>query len=396
MRIAVVHDYFTQLGGAEKVAEELMRMLPQAALHSTVALPDLMPPGLAGVPVTTSWMQNLPLMRKYYRLFFLLYPLAVHSLDLSSYDLVISSSSGYAKGVRASRDAMHVCYCHTPMRWVWNFDSYSARESMGLAKRLVLPTLIRALRHWDEGASRQPDHFIANSRAVAHRILRAYGRHSEVIHPPIDLNRFHASAEQEDYYLVLARLVSYKRIDLAIEACNMLGRRLMVIGEGPDKARLMAGAGPTVSFLGRLPDAEVERYASRCRALLFPGDEDFGMAPLELAAAGRPTIAFRAGGASETIVDGTTGLFFERQESNDLADAIRRFERLDWSPTVLREHAEGFSIDVFQSRMREFLAHVGAPVADSPAVQSVSRTDSAAILISNGRDAGVAREGARA
>jgi glycosyltransferase involved in cell wall biosynthesis len=291
---------------------------------------------------------------------------------------------------------MHVCYCHTPMRWGWNFDRYSARESMGLAKRLVLPTLIRALRHWDEGASRQPDHFIANSRAVAHRILRAYGRHSEVIHPPIDLNRFHASAEQEDYYLVLARLVSYKRIDLAIEACNMLGRRLMVIGEGPDKARLMAGAGPTVSFLGRLPDAEVERYASRCRALLFPGDEDFGMAPLELAAAGRPTIAFRAGGASETIVDGTTGLFFERQESNDLADAIRRFERLDWSPTVLREHAEGFSIDVFQSRMREFLAHVGAPVADSPAVQSVSRTDSAAILISNGRDAGVAREGARA
>jgi Glycosyltransferase Family 4 len=189
MRIAVVHDYFTQLGGAEKVAEELMRMLPQATLHATVALPDRMPPGLAGLPVVTSWMQQLPLMRRYYRLFFLLYPLAVGSLDLSSYDLVISSSSGYAKGVQASRDALHVCYCHTPMRWVWNFDTYSAREQMGLAKRLVLPSLVKGLRHWDTGASRQPDHFIANSRAVAARILHAYGRHAEIIHPPISCLR---------------------------------------------------------------------------------------------------------------------------------------------------------------------------------------------------------------
>ncbi len=364
MHIAVVHDYFTQMGGAEKVAEELMRMLPQATLHSTVALAECMPPGLAGVPVVTSWMQQLPKMRQYYRLFFLLYPLAVRSLDLSPYDLVISSSSGYVKGVRTSRDAMHVCYCHTPMRWVWSFDSYSARESMGLAKRLLLPALIRGLRRWDEGASRQPDHFIANSRTVAKRILRAYGRYAEVIHPPIDLNRFRVSEEQEDYYLVLARLVSYKHIDLAIQACNLLGRRLMVIGDGPDRARLMAGAGPTISFLGRLSDAEVEHYASRCRALLFPGEEDFGMAPLELAAAGRPTIAYRAGGAIETIVDGVTGVFFDRQEPEDLAAAIRRFERMDWSPAVLRQHVAGFSVEVFQARMHAFLSHIGAPVHD--------------------------------
>ena len=351
-----MHDYFTQMGGAEKVAEELMRMLPQATLHSTVALAECMPPGLAGLPVVTSWMQQLPNMRQYYRLFFLLYPLAVRSLDLSPYDLVISSSSGYVKGVRTSRDAMHVCYCHTPMRWVWSFDSYSARESMGLAKRMLLPALIRGLRRWDEGASRQPDHFIANSRTVAKRILRAYGRYAEVIHPPIDLNRFRVSEEQEDYYLVLARLVSYKHIDLAIQACNLLGRRLMVIGDGPDRARLMAGAGPTISFLGRLSDAEVEHYASRCRALLFPGEEDFGMAPLELAAAGRPTIAYRAGGAIETIVDGVTGVFFDRQEPEDLAAAIRRFERMDWSPAVLRQHVAGFSVEIFQARMHAFLS----------------------------------------
>jgi glycosyltransferase involved in cell wall biosynthesis len=376
MRIAVVHDYFTQLGGAEKVAEELMRMLPGAALHATVALSDCMPSGLRAIPVTTSWMQHLPRMMRYYRLYFLLYPLGVGSLDLSDYDLVISSSSGYAKGVRARRDALHVCYCHTPMRWVWSFDSYSARESLGTSKRALLSLLVRGLRHWDVIASRQPDHFVANSRAVAARILHAYGRHAEVIHPPIDLDRFRPSDESGDYYLVLARLVSYKRIDLAVKACSLLGRRLLVIGDGPDRARLMACAGPTVSFLGRLSDDEVEYYASRCRALLFPGEEDFGMAPLEVAAAGRPTIAYRAGGAIETILDGVTGVFFEQQEPEALAAAIMRFEQGEWSPRVLRRHAEGFGIDAFQTRFRSFLARIGAPVGNVTAFpQSALRAE---------------------
>jgi glycosyltransferase involved in cell wall biosynthesis len=365
MKIAVVHDYFTQLGGAEKVAEELMRLLSGAALHATVALPECMPASLVGVPITTSWMQKLPRMSEYYRLYFLLYPLAVPSLDLSGYDLVLSSSSGYAKGVRADRDAIHVCYCHTPMRWAWSFEGYSAREEMGAAKRLLLPHLVRGLRQWDIGASRQPDHFIANSQTVAERILRAYGRIAEVIHPPIDLSRFRPSTQQDDYYLVLARLVSYKRIDLAVQACTLLGRRLLVIGEGPDRARLMANAGPTVSFLGRLTDEEVEYYASRCRALIFPGEEDFGMAPLEIAAAGRPTIAYRAGGAVETIVDGVTGLFFDRPDARDLAAAITCFERIEWSPAALRRHARNFGIDVFQSRLRAFLAKVGAPIPEA-------------------------------
>jgi glycosyltransferase involved in cell wall biosynthesis len=362
VQIAVVHDYFTQRGGAEKVAEELVRMIPSASLHATVALEKLMPPGLAGRPVETSWMQKMPLIEKHYRLYFLLYPLAVRSLDLSPYDLVISSSSGYAKGVRTRRDAIHVCYCHTPMRWVWNFDGYSARETMGAAQRMILPPLIDALRKWDHNASRFPDHFVANSKTVADRIERTYGRAAEVIHPPIDVNRFHASDEQEDYYLILARLVSYKRLDLAVEACTLLGRKLMVIGDGPDRARLMAKAGPTVKFLNRLSDVEVEQYASRCRALIFPGEEDFGMAPLEIAAAGRPTIAYRAGGAVETIIDGETGVFFDTQTVESLADAIVRFEGVEWSSQHLRRHAEGFSVEVFQARFREFLARVGAPV----------------------------------
>ena len=369
MRIAVVHDYFTQMGGAERVAQELMSILPGARLHTTVALRDLMPAGLAGGKIVTSWMQYLPNMRKFYRLYFPLYPLAVRSLDLTDYDLVVSSSSSYAKGVRTGRDAIHVCYCHTPMRWAWNLDSYTAHESPGVASQLLLPPMMRAMRRWDKRASCYPDHYVANSRTVAARIQRAYGRTAEVIHPPIDVNRFRPSLDQEDYYLVLARLVSYKRIDLAIQACSALGRRLLVIGDGPERARLMAKAPSTVTFMSHLSDSEVEYYAARCRALLFPGEEDFGMAPVELAAAGRPTIAYRAGGATETVLDGVTGIFFERQETADLVEAMERFEQQEWSVAVLRNHAAGFGIDVFKTRFRNFLAQVGAPVTESTAPQ---------------------------
>jgi glycosyltransferase involved in cell wall biosynthesis len=369
MRIAVVHDYFTQMGGAERVAQELVSILPGASLHTTVALRDFLPAGLEGKKVVTSWMQYLPSMREYYRLYFPLYPLGVRSLDLSSYDLVVSSTSGYAKAVRTHPDAIHVCYCHTPMRWAWSLESYASREPAALATRLLLPPMMHAMRKWDKRASNYPDHFVANSRTVAARIQRVYGRTAQVIHPPINTNRFRPSHEQEDYYLVLSRLISYKRIDLAIDACAALGRRLVVIGDGPERARLMANAPPTVTFLSRISDAEVEHYAARCRALLFPGEEDFGMAPVELAAAGRPTIAYRAGGATETIVDGVTGVFFDHQATADVIEAIERFERNEWPVEVLRSHAEGFGSDVFKVRFREFLAQVGAPITDDTEVK---------------------------
>jgi glycosyltransferase involved in cell wall biosynthesis len=353
MKIAVVHDYFTQLGGAERVVQELYRMVPDPALFATVALADCMPPRLGNVRVQTSWMQNLPNIDKYYRFYFLLYPFAVGSMDLSEYDLVLSSSSSYAKGVRTSRDAIHVCYCHTPMRWVWSYDNYSSRESFGFTQRAVLPLLMRALRRWDEEASRQPDHFVANSRLVAERIRKAYGRTAEVIHPPIEVDRFHPSDQVDDYYLVLSRLVSYKRIDLAVQGCTQRKKKLLVIGDGPDRKSLEALAGPSVRFLGRASDKDVEYYASRCRALLFPGEEDFGMAPLEVAA---------AGGALETVIENVTGVFFNSQTPEDLGDAIERFERKEWSSSRLRQHAEGFSIEVFQRRFRAFLHRVGMPV----------------------------------
>ena len=362
MKIAVVHDYFTQLGGAEKVAEEIYNLLPEADLLATVALPETMPETLKQVDVRTSWMQRLPGMKRLYRLYFPLYPAAVRSLDLSAYDLVISSSSGYVKGVRTNPDAIHVCYCHTPMRWVWSFDSYSARESFSGPIHKALAITIRALRIWDIGAARQPDHFIANSQVVAKRIERAYGRYAEVITPPIDVDRFRVSHEQEDYYIVLSRLVPYKRIDLAVEAFTRLGKTLIVIGSGTAMEALKAGAGPTVEFKGRLSDGEVEALVGKCRALIFPGEEDFGMAPLEVAAAGRPTIAFRAGGAVETVVDGVTGLFFDEQTVDSLMHAVQRSEQIAWSPYAIRRHAEGFSTAVFAESFADFLRRIGMPV----------------------------------
>jgi glycosyltransferase involved in cell wall biosynthesis len=302
-RIALVHDYFTQLGGAERVAEHLYQLLPNTDVFATTSVDECVPAGLSGVAISTSWMQKLPHMKKWHRLYFVLYPFGISALDLSAYDVVISSSSSYAKGVHTKTSTLHVCYCHTPMRWIWRYRDYAQREGFSHSKRLILPVMLRGLKTWDENAARQPDQFIANSHVVAARIEEVYRRTAVVINPAVDVDRFRISANQDDFYLVLSRLVPYKRIDLAIEACKLLNRRLVVIGNGPDRGRLERLAGPMVEFKGRLPDEDTAKYASTCQALLFPGEEDFGMAPLEIAAAGRPTVAFRAGGATETIIE---------------------------------------------------------------------------------------------
>ncbi len=357
-RIALVHDYFIQMGGAERVAEALHQLFPQAPLYTTVALNHRLTPGLRDAAIHTSFMQRMPAIERKFRQYFLLYPWAVERLDLSRYDLIVSSSSGYGKGVHRGARAIHVCYCHTPMRWVWRYDDYAAREGFGTLSRVALPAMLSGLRWWDRRASRQPDYYIANSHVVADRIRQIYGREAVVIPPPIDVERFQPDRIVDDYYLVLSRLIPYKRIDLAVEACTKLNRPLLVIGDGPDRQRLERMAGPTVEFLGRVSDAMVKRLASRCRALLFPGEEDFGMTPLEINAAGRPVIAYRAGGALETVVDGVTGLFFEQPTSASLADAIETFEQYDWEPRVLRQHAEQFSYPIFAARMLEFLTTV--------------------------------------
>lgn len=357
-KIALVHDYFIQQGGAERVAAVMHDSFPTAPIYTTVALEHRLPHELKGADIRTSAMQWLPGMERRFRQYFMLYPFAVEQFDLSDYDLILSSSSGYAKGVRRRRNAIHVCYCHTPMRWVWRYEDYAQRESFGGVTRKVLPMALWGLKQWDLRAAQQPNYYIANSHIVAERIKKIYGRESIVIPPPIDVDRFEPATNVEDYYLVLSRLVPYKRIDLAIEACNKLKRRLLIIGDGPDRARLEQLAGPTIKFLGRQSDSQVNLYASRCRALLFPGEEDFGMVPLEVNAAGRPVIAFRAGGAIETVLDGLTGLFFDKPKSESLVEAIEDFESRTWNSISMRRHAEKFDRKVFSFRVLQFLGAV--------------------------------------
>jgi glycosyltransferase involved in cell wall biosynthesis len=357
-KIALVHDYFIQMGGAERVAAAMHDSFPSAPMYTTVALPHRLPKELHGADIRTSAMQWLPGMEQRFRQYFMLYPFAVEHFDLSEFDLIFSSSSGYAKGVRRRSDAIHVCYCHTPMRWVWRYEDYAARENFGRVAKSLLPISLWGLKKWDLRAARQPNYYIANSRQVAQRIKQFYGRESIVIPPPIEVDRFYMSSQVDDYYLVLSRLVPYKRIDLAIEACNRLGRRLVIIGDGPDRERLQKLAGPTIEFLGRQSDSRVNHYASRCRALVFPGEEDFGMVPLEVNAAGRPVIAFRGGGAIETVVDGLTGVFFDKPTSASLITAIEDFESRMWNQQSLRRHAERFDRSVFAFRVLQFLGSV--------------------------------------
>jgi len=357
-KIALVHDYFIQMGGAERVAAAMHDSFPAAPIYRTVALSHRLPKDLMGADIRTSPMQRLPGMEQRFRQYFMLYPLAIERFDLSEYDLIFSSSSGYAKGVRRRRDAIHVCYCHTPMRWVWRYEDYVARESFGRVARSLLPISLWGLKKWDLRAAQQPNYYIANSRLVAQRIKQIYGREAFVIPPPIDVDRFQMSAHADDYYLVLSRLAPYKRIDLAIEACNRLDRRLIIIGDGPDRERLGKLAGPKTEFLGRQPDNQINRYASRCRALLFPGEEDFGMVPLEVNAAGRPVIAFRGGGAMETVIEGVTGVFFNQPTSPALVEAMEEFEGRSWHQQVLRRHAEKFDRSVFAFRVLQFLGSV--------------------------------------
>lgn len=357
-KIALVHDYFIQMGGAERVAAAMHDSFPTAPMYTTVALPHRLPPELRSADIRTSAMQWLPGIENRFRQYFMLYPFAVEQFDLSEFDLILSSSSGYAKGVRRRPDAVHVCYCHTPMRWVWRYEDYVERESFGSAARSVLPFALWGLRKWDLRAAQQPNYYIANSQLVANRIKQVYGREAVVIPPPIEVDRFHPTSDVDDYYLVLSRLVPYKRIDLAIEACKKLDRRLLIVGDGPDRARLEKLAGPRTEFLGRQPDRQVAQYASRCRALLFTGEEDFGMVPLEVNAAGRPVIAYRGGGAMETVVEGITGLFFDKPESSALVEAMEEFESRIWNQTLLRQHAEKFDQKVFAYRVLQFLGSV--------------------------------------
>lgn len=353
-RTVFVHDNFVQAGGGERVAEELARCLEDADIASTVVVHERLSPYMKQRGVKTTWLQHFPAMKRLYRHYFLFYLLAARSLDLSPYDRIVSSCYGFAKMVKKPKGAIHICYCHTPTRWIWRADDYFSREKFGKTTRFVLNLLISRLKKIDLDAAKQVDFFIANSKVVAERIRKYYGREAAIIYPPIQLDRFRCSDEIGDYYLVVSRLVAYKRIELAILACERLDRRLKIIGQGPDRKRLEQIAGKNTEFLGRLSDAETENLLSKCRALIFPGEEDFGLTPLEASASGRPCIAYGAGGALDTVIPGLNGIHFSEPTVDSLMDGIKRLEDGAWDRHAIRRHAEKFSAESFARRFHDF------------------------------------------
>jgi glycosyltransferase involved in cell wall biosynthesis len=355
MKVAIVHDYLNQSGGAERVVGALHQMFPRAPIYTTILDRSSLWPELRDADIRTSWMQYLPGLKRHFKKYLPLFPVAIESLDLHDYDLVISSSSAFAKGAKVRQGARHICYCHSPMRFAWDYERYVEREGFGPAVRLALRPVIRALRRWDVRTADRPHVFVANSSIVGERIRRCYGRSSEVVFPPVEIGRFTTSSDLGDYYLVVSRLNPYKRIDLAVRAFTEAARPLVVVGDGPYRAALEAMAGPTIRFLGRVPDEHIAGYYARCRGLIFPGEEDLGITPLEANASGRPVVAYRAGGALDTVIDGKTGVYFKEQTVGSLHDAVSRCEAVTWFPDDLRRHAERFSVTAFRTRFESIV-----------------------------------------
>jgi glycosyltransferase involved in cell wall biosynthesis len=363
-RVVLAHDYLGQFGGAEKVVVELCRTFPDAPLYVSYYEPERTYAEFRRHRVHTTFLDRAPGIRRRHRAYAALYPVAFGLARLPDCDVVLSSSSAFAKGVRVPPGAVHVCYCHSPMRFAWGLDRYLDHESLGHAvTRTALRPLMAGLRSWDLRTNATVDVFLANSRNTAARITRLYGRPAEVVYPPVDLDGFSPDGcGPDDYYLVVSRLSAYKRVDLAVEACTRLGRRLLIVGDGPMRARLQAMAGPTVEFLGSQPQATLARLMARCRALVFCSDDDFGITPVEAMASGRPVVALGAGGALETVVDGQTGLFFSAPSVASLTAALRELEaRPPFAEAACRARAERFGA----ARFRDEVAAVVEKAADA-------------------------------
>jgi glycosyltransferase involved in cell wall biosynthesis len=354
-RVAIAHDWLTIPGGSEQVVLELLEMFPQAELFTSVYDPSPWPPAITERPVRASFLNRVPGAARHYPKLLPLMNRAFRSFDLSGFDLVLSSSHACAKNVRTGPETLHVCYCHTPMRYAWE-EGFLAGEEMGRVARLLLPPLLGWLRRQDLAGAAGPDVFVANSRHVADRIARHYGRTAEVVHPPVDVEHFLGLRRAPgDYYLVFGRVVPYKRVDLAVDACARLGRKLEVAGSGRALEALRQTGGEGAEFLGKVTDAQRDSLLSGARALLFPGEEDFGIVPVEAQAAGVPVIAYGVGGASESVLDGRTGVLFGEQSVSGLAEAIERFEQLPLDGEVAREHARGFGEDRFRAEFAEVI-----------------------------------------
>lgn len=369
LRVAIVQHWFVSSGGAERVVDAIAEIFPNADIVAPILYKEGLSSTIKDRKLVTSWLSSIPGVHRFHRHTLPLQALAVESLDLSAYDLILTSDAGAAKGILTTPSAMHICYCHSPMRYIWDmFPQYSSQ--MGALVRRIFNLSAHYMRMWDYAAAGRVDEFISNSQFVSNRIQKFYRRSSTVIYPPVDVQKFRVSESPKDYYLVVGRMVGYKRMDLAVRACTMLSKPLRVIGDGPECKRLKMLAGPTVEFLGKLSDDEVREHYSECRALLFPSEEDFGIVPVEANAGGRPVIAYGRGGVLESIrgiwPDTTTqqlgspsGVFFRQQTAESLADAILYYESIasEFIPAQIRAHAMQFDKLVFQKRFAGFVQH---------------------------------------
>ncbi|MFE4105240.1 glycosyltransferase family 4 protein [Almyronema epifaneia] len=361
MKVAIAHEWFVSHAGSEKVVEQILQIYPQAELYSLV---DFLPAELRYFiqhkPVNTSFIQKLPLAAKKFRQYLPLMPLAIEQFDLSAYDLVISSNHAVAKGVLTRPDQLHISYVHTPIRYAWDLQHQYLQQA-GLNKGLKSPLtrlILHYLRLWDVASANRVDCFVANSRYIARRIWRTYRRPAKVIYPPVNVHRFRPDLPREDFYLSVSRFVPYKRVDLTVQTFAQLGLPLVVIGDGPQRQQVEAIARPPIQLLGAQPDSVVTDYMQRCRAFIFPAEEDFGITPVEAQAAGAPVIAYGRGGATETVIPDKTGLLFAQQTTASLAEAVKTFEQMRsrFSPPQIRQNAERFSIERFQQDFQAFVA----------------------------------------
>jgi glycosyltransferase involved in cell wall biosynthesis len=358
-RVALVHDWLNQMGGAENVLEEMVSLFPGAPVYTSIYAPERMPDPYRTWDIRTSFMQRLPAVASHHQRYLPLYPLAFSRFRLSDFDLVLSNKSGFCHGIgMGTPRPIHVCYCLTPTRFLWLYEQYREREQIGSVANAVLQPVLALLRRWDYAAAQRVDHFIAISRTVQERIQRIYGRESVVIHPPVDTSYFtpDPQAKLGDYYLIVSRLIPYKRIDLAVEAFKQLPHeKLVIVGEGRDLHALQAAAGPNVTFLGHQSRERIRELLRGCKAFLFPGLEDFGIAPVEAMSVGRPVIAFAGGGALDTVVPGVTGELFAEQTAQSLAATLAAFDPTQYDPAACQAQAARFSSAAFRTKLTAYL-----------------------------------------
>jgi glycosyltransferase involved in cell wall biosynthesis len=366
MRIALVHDYLVQCGGAEKVLECFCELFPYAPIYTIVYDKNLMHGMFEGKDIKTSYLQKIPFAPTRHRIFPPLMPMAIEQFDFSDYDIVLSDSSSYAKGIITRPETLHICYMHTPMRYAWD-DCHKYTTDFyfpNLIKKIV-PFFMNYIRVWDRISADRPDRIIANSNFIARRIKKYYKRDSLVITPPINLANFYISKKTEKYFLMVGRFMAYKRFDIAIEAFNQLGLPLKILGRGPELKRLKKIAGPTIEFLGRVTDEKLAHYYSHCQAFIFPQEDDFGIVAIEAMASGRPIIAYRGGDIPEHIEEGKTGILFDHQTADDIISAVKKFNNSDYTPEYIREKAQKFDRESFKQKIKtclekELAAHLDA------------------------------------